>query len=72
MLFNPDNKNIYVANVISNSISVIDSNVNEVTNDIEVGINPVDLEFNPSTNYIYVANEGSNPVSVIDTANNNT
>jgi DNA-binding beta-propeller fold protein YncE len=35
-------------------------NVNEVTNDIEVGIDPVDLEFNPSNNYVYVANEGSN------------
>ncbi|MGE5661750.1 MAG: YncE family protein [Ignavibacteriales bacterium] len=27
LLFNANNKNIYVANVISNSISVIDSNI---------------------------------------------
>ena len=43
ILFNPSNKKIYVANVISNTISVIDGDANAVTNEVEVGNDPGDF-----------------------------
>jgi YVTN family beta-propeller protein len=58
IIFNPSNNNIYVANVISNTVSVIDSDINEVTDEVDVGYDPGDLEYNPSNNNIYVANRG--------------
>ena len=51
---------------------MIDSIDNVVTNDIEVSIDPVDLEFNPSNDHIYVANRGFDTVSVIDASNSDT
>src|SRR5829696_6988976 len=68
LIFNPSNNNIYVANAISNTVSVIDS-TNMTANEIEVGSNPLALEINPSNNNIYVANAISNTVSVIDSTN---
>src|SRR5215217_2878510 len=68
LAFNPSNNYIYVANRISNTISVIDSSTGMVTNEVDVGSNPIALEFNPSNNYIYVANAISNTISVIDSS----
>jgi YVTN family beta-propeller protein len=57
---------IYVANLDSGSISVIDANNNTKIKDIPVGIGPryMAVNFHPGT--IYVANYGSGTVSVID------
>ncbi len=65
------NENIYVANTISNSISIIDSNTNTVIKEVDVGRDPVALEFNPVNENIYVANTISNSISIID-SNTNT
>ncbi|HXS59688.1 MAG TPA: YncE family protein [Verrucomicrobiae bacterium] len=62
---NPFLNKIYVANIISNTVSVINSNTGNVTS-IRVGILPSALAINPILNKIYVANEGSNTVSVIE------
>jgi YVTN family beta-propeller protein len=61
---------IYVANLGSNTVSVIDHNNNTVIKTITVGPNPRFIE--KLGDYIYVANSGSNTVSVIDPNKNNT
>jgi YVTN family beta-propeller protein len=57
----------YVANLSSNSVSVISTNDNTVVNTIPVGVEPIRLAFSPDGNRAYVANQTSNNVSVIDT-----
>ena len=58
---------MYVTDLSSNAVSVIDSSTNTVIDTISVGLNPYYLEYNPSNNNIYVANSHSNTVSVIST-----
>ena len=63
-----DNKTntIYVSNLGSNTISIIDSNnLNNIKN-VKMGPSPFDLAVNPNTDMVYVTNKGSNTVSVID------
>ena len=62
---------IYVANVASNSVSVIDGSTNTVIATITVPSNQVgqtsrELAFNSNNGDIYVADVYSNTVSVID------
>ncbi len=61
---------IYIPNLFSNNVSVINPTTNLVTTTIPVGINPVDLRMSPEGSKVYVANRGSNTVSVINTATN--
>jgi YVTN family beta-propeller protein len=68
--FNPSNGNMYVTNKGSNTVSVIDSNNNQVNKTISVGSNPIDIAFNPSNNNMYVTNQESNTITVIDSTNN--
>jgi YVTN family beta-propeller protein len=60
---------IYVANLNSNNVVVIDGATNGTTT-VSVGSSPLAIAVNPVTNKIYVANSGSNSVTVIDGANN--
>ena len=53
--YNPSNKYVYVANLDSHDVSVINGNTNAVINTIDVGDYPHDLEYNPSNGFIYVA-----------------
>lgn len=62
---NPYTNEIYVTNLGSNSVSVIDGYSHSVV-DIAVQNQPSGLSVNTSTNMVYVANQGSNSVSVID------
>src|SRR5215203_4079424 len=55
LAFNPSNNYIYVANVVSNSVSMIESNNNTVADTVNVSSLPITLEFNPSNDYVYVA-----------------
>jgi YVTN family beta-propeller protein len=68
---NPNTNQIYVANLQSNTVTVIDGATNNTTT-VAAGTNPVYVAVNPNTNKIYVANENSNTVTVIDGATNNT
>jgi YVTN family beta-propeller protein len=63
----PDGKRLYVANIGSNSISVVDTMTASVVATVAVGVNPVAVAINPDGTLAYVANRGSNTVSVIDT-----
>ena len=67
LAFNPSNNNIYVANALSDDVSVIESSSNTVISTVDVGDGPSALAFNPSNNNIYVTNPVSDDVSVIET-----
>jgi YVTN family beta-propeller protein len=45
---------MYVANVVSNSVSILESGNNTVIGTINVNSLPLALEFNPSNNGVYV------------------
>jgi len=68
MLYDPSNGYIYVANTMSNSISVIDPSIRAAIKTITSLSRPLYMLYDPSNGYIYVVNEGSNSVSVIDTS----
>ena len=55
---------IYVANVASNSVNVIDGSTNTITE--PPNQTPRELAFDSANGYIYVADVYSNTVSVID------
>ena len=61
---------IYVSNLNSNSVSVIDGATDTVLATIAVGTAPEILDVNTETNTIYVANLESSNVSVIDGTSN--
>lgn len=54
ILFNPANNNIYVANMVSNSVSIIDGINNDVSETLNVNNVPLALTYNPSNNSTYV------------------
>ena len=60
----------YVANLSSNTVSVIDTATNTVVATVPVGSDPFGVAVTPDGAIAYVANFISNTVSVIDTANN--
>jgi YVTN family beta-propeller protein len=66
----PDGSKVYVANFLSNNVSVIDAATNTVTATIAVGSEPFGLGVTADGSKVYVANGASNNVSVIDTATN--
>jgi YVTN family beta-propeller protein len=63
---NPNTDMIYVANQLSNTVSVIDGATDNVVDTITVGSDPWGVGVDPSTNTIYVANFNDDTVSVID------
>ena len=62
------NGNMYVANFLSNTISVIDGNTNNVISTIPLGSNasPADVAFDSENGKLYVTNFNAGTVSVID------
>ncbi len=56
---------VYIANCISNTISVIDKHL-EITNTIEVGSRPLHIAFNSYNNTLAVSNLAEDTVSLID------
>lgn len=63
----------YVANALSNTVSVIDTETNQVVATIPVGQTPVGVVFSPDGTKAYVTNNGNDTggsISVIDTATN--
>ena len=66
----PDSAFVYVTNVISNTVSVIDTSTNTVIDTVTVGGGPRGVAVTPDGASVYVANEMSDTVSVIDTSTN--
>ncbi len=62
---------IYVANMDSASVTVIDGASNAASK-IAAGTNPSAIAVNPATKRVYVANQGSDTVTVIDGATGST
>src|SRR5919109_912608 len=67
---NPNTNTIYVADTLSNRVSVIDGRTNSVTGSIDVGSTPNFIQVNPTTNTIYVGTYGSSTISIINGATN--
>ena len=68
IVYNPDNKLMYVTNFDEDSLSVINSSSNEVIKNITgVGRNPSPITYNPKDRTIYVA--AQNLFSVINSSN---
>ena len=66
----PNGTFAYVANELSNTISVINTATNAVIATIPVGIRPRIIVFTLDGTRAYVTNQNSNTVSVINTATN--
>ena len=66
----PDGSKVYVANFLSNNVSVIATATNTVTATIPAGSEPFGVAVTPDGCKVYVANGASNNVSVIATATN--
>ncbi len=73
IVINPVTKMIYVANLASHTVSVIDGSNNKVTRDIPIikdtltGTPLLDISVNPVTNTLYASGEQN--VSIINTSN---
>src|ERR671923_915232 len=67
---NPNTNTIYVADTLSNRVSVIDGRTNSVMGSIDVGSTPNFIQVNPTTNTIYVGTYGSSTISIINGATN--
>ncbi len=65
---NPDESELYVANVEDGSVSVIDTQELTEVARIPVGAAPVQVGFTPSGDQVYVSLRDENRVAVIDTA----
>jgi YVTN family beta-propeller protein len=63
------NNAMYVANYNTNSVSVINTNQNVVSNSAPVGAHPVSLAETPNGLKLYVANQGDNTVSSLNVQN---
>jgi len=66
----PNTNKVFVADIVGNSVSVVDIATNQIIETIPVGPNPRATLFNPNTNQLYVSNFGSNTITVIDSTTN--
>ncbi len=65
IVYNPFNKALYVANIASNTISVIDSRTETLITTIAVAIAPRHLTVAPTTGNVYVLSLASEDIQVI-------
>jgi YVTN family beta-propeller protein len=61
---------IYLTNIQSGTVSVIDGQKDNILTDIKVGTSPSAIDVNPDSGRIFVANRDSDTVSVIDGSTN--
>ena len=66
----PDGSQVYVANHVDSTVSVIDAVSTTVVATVPVGTNPEGLSVTLDGSQVYVANTGDNTVSVIDAGTN--
>ncbi len=64
--FNANGSRLYIVNMYSNSLSIIDSNRHEVIHNIKVGNKPEYVKLSPDERFAYVTNLGANTTSKID------
>ena len=62
-----DDAKVYVTNMVSGTVSVIDPEKKRVIKTIKVGAEPFGCVLSPDGRKLYVSNQSSNTVSVIDT-----
>jgi YVTN family beta-propeller protein len=67
--FNAKNGMLYVSNLVSNSVSVIDCLTATVSTTLAVGKAPRATGINPENGDVYVVNSGDNNISVFDKTN---
>ncbi len=68
--YDPLDKSVYVTNMGSNNVSIIDATTLRSVGSIPVGTEPWGIAVDSRSGNLYVANYGSNNVSVISTATN--
>jgi YVTN family beta-propeller protein len=66
----PDESLLYVTNLNSQSVSLIDTSTNTKIADIPVGMQPTNIVVNPDGSKLYVANLGESTISEINTSTN--
>jgi len=66
----PDGKRLFVAENLSNKVTVVDLSSNQVITKIEVGEYPYDCEISKDGKRLYVSNWGSRSIAVIDPTSN--
>lgn len=64
--FNPVNENLYVSNLVDDTVSVIDTQTETVSTTLSVGQHPMGIGINPVNGDTFVCNSGDNSVSVFD------
>ncbi|MBL4574815.1 MAG: YncE family protein [Opitutaceae bacterium] len=67
--FNPVNENLYVANLVGDDVTVIDTTTETVTTTLAVGQDPLGLGINLNNGDIFVTNSTDDSVSVFDSGN---
>ena len=70
LAFNPVNEQLYVANLFSDDVTVIDTTTENVSTTLVVGTDPLGVGINPTNGEIYVANSSDDTVSVFDATDN--
>jgi|TARA_R100000750_G_scaffold30200_3_gene19226 YVTN family beta-propeller protein len=70
LAFNPVNNQLYVVNLFSDNLTVIDTDTENVSTTLGVGTDPLGVGIHPINGEIYVANSSDNTVSIWDAANN--
>jgi len=68
LALSPDGKRLYVAEILNSTVTVIDTETNEVLKDIPVDDNPYTVIFSGDGAKAYVSSWGGGVVTVIDTA----
>src|SRR4030095_10515731 len=64
----PDDAKAYVTNMVSGTVSVINTATRQVVKTVAVGTEPFCCALTPDGARLYVANQSSEDVSVLDTA----
>lgn len=67
--FNPVNKQLYVANLVSDNLSVIDAEALTTVPALPTGQDPIGVGIDPVNGDIYVANSLGNSLTVYDSSN---
>lgn len=65
--FSPDGKTVFIPNIGSNNITVIDVQTEEIVNHFPVGRGPEGVAVHPNGHHLYVANQEDDTLSIIDT-----
>ena len=66
----PNGLSVYVANSLSNDVSVVNASNLSVVATVPVGRNPLFVASEPTSTKVYTANAGSGTISIIQTVNN--